>query len=173
MVLKNLYGLMGLAIVALIFLACQKKIPVATIVSLEDGITKKSDEGDSSILWCNDCWEDAVPLYYVDSLDADTVYNTPEISASPKGGFSDFYGKFIANELHPHPGKEAAEGFVFIEFIVDRSGALKKVKVVKGLGKAWDDEALRVIKLYSAWIPANHLGKRVQQRLILPIKFNL
>jgi len=65
------------------------------------------------------------------------------------------------------------EGKVVVAFVVDETGMVSQVEIIKGIGFGCDVEALRVIKNMPKWKPAMQNGKAVAVRLRLPIKFSL
>lgn len=90
------------------------------------------------------------------------------------GGLSAFYA-YVGKEMkYPTQARKmGVEGKVFIEFIIDKSGALTKVKVIKGIGAGCDKEALRVIKNSPPWLPGKQRGIPVKVKKIIPIVFEL
>jgi len=69
------------------------------------------------------------------------------------------------------------EGTVVASFVVEKSGKISDVKILKDVGGGCGAEAMRVlVALDSAglrWIPARREGKPVRMRQALPIKFRL
>ncbi len=65
------------------------------------------------------------------------------------------------------------QGKIYVEFVVDKSGKITKVRTVKGLGYGCDEEGERVLKNSRKWILGKHRGQPIEQRIILPITFNL
>lgn len=94
--------------------------------------------------------------------------------ASPIGGIEHFSTTISENLKYPEEAKkQGIEGKVFVQFIVDKNGKAKKVQAVKGIGAGCDEEAVRVVKEHTEWIPAQIMGKDVNTRMILPIIFKL
>jgi TonB family protein len=102
------------------------------------------------------------------------VFLVVEETALPPGGYPAFY-KYIGDNLnYPQQAREMGiEGKVFIQFVVDTDGSLTEVTPVKGIGAGCDEEAVRVISQSPAWTPAQQRGKKVRQRIIVPIVFSL
>jgi protein TonB len=98
----------------------------------------------------------------------------PEESASPKGGFGQFY-KYLGEKIkYPAQARRLEiEGRVFVEFIVNKDGSFTDVKIVKGIGGGCDEEALRVVQAAPPWNPGKQRGKPVRQRYTLPVIFKL
>jgi len=83
--------------------------------------------------------------------------------------------KFIAdNTKYPEIAKEnGIQGRVFIQFVIDKNGAVTKVQVAKGVDPYLDAEALRVVKLLPNWTPGKQRGKPVPVTFVVPINFKL
>lgn len=72
--------------------------------------------------------------------------------------------------------KVAAEnrvrGRVLISFLIDSTGQLSNIKVLKGLGYGCDEEALRAVRHMPHWKPATRDGKAIATTFALPILFS-
>lgn len=102
------------------------------------------------------------------------VFLVVEDPAEPVGGYPAFY-QYIANNLkYPEQARKmGVEGKVFVQFVLDEQGNITEVKTVKGIGAGCDAEAIRVISESPQWKPAMQRGKKVKQRIIIPIVFDL
>ena len=65
------------------------------------------------------------------------------------------------------------QGRVMVDFVIDATGAVRDVKVSRGVDPLLDDEAVRVISASPKWKPGRHLGKKVSVALSLPVEFRL
>ncbi|MBK7429299.1 MAG: energy transducer TonB [Saprospiraceae bacterium] len=83
--------------------------------------------------------------------------------------------KFVTENLkYPEKAKELKiEGFVIVQFIVDKSGKIIDPMVVRGIGGGCDQEAQRVVKLMPDWTPGYHNGEPVRVKFTMPIRFKL
>lgn len=81
--------------------------------------------------------------------------------------------RFFSNNLKiPVDGKKGdLEGTVYVSFIVKEDGSIAEAKILRGLGKIYDDEVLRVINLMPKWIAGTQNGKHVAVLINLPVKF--
>ena len=83
--------------------------------------------------------------------------------------------KFIAENIQ-YP-KEAAQlrlqGRVIVSFIIDGTGQIKNVELLKGIGGGCELEAMRIVSKMPKWKPGKQNGKPVSVRYTLPIKFAL
>ncbi len=81
--------------------------------------------------------------------------------------------KFMMNNLKfPVVNKDSIpdRSTIYVTFVVEPDGALTNIKVLRGIGKAFDDEALRVIKLMPKWNPGKQSGKNVRVQFNVPIR---
>lgn len=83
--------------------------------------------------------------------------------------------RYLAENInYPTDAKEKeVQGMVVIGFIVEKDGSLSNFKVVRGINKSCDEEALRVMSLMPAWIPGKLKGQAVRVFFNLPIRFKL
>lgn len=116
-----------------------------------------------------------VPVELPDDPPDTKVWTGPiEKEALPAGGYRSFY-QFIATHLrYPKTAiNNHAEGKVFVQFIVDKTGELTDIQIIRGIGFGCDKEALRVMKLVPRWNPGKQRGHPVRVRMIIPITFKL
>ncbi len=69
--------------------------------------------------------------------------------------------------------KSGLQGTVYVSFIVEKDGSIKKAEVIRGIGTACDQEALRVVKMMPKWKAGKQRGKTVRTKYTLPISFSL
>lgn len=105
------------------------------------------------------------------------IYTIVEESASPSCGMGGFY-QTVANNIRypPDARRMGIEGRVYVEFVIEADGSLSDFRVIKGIGKGCDEEALRVIEMAAkqcVWNPGVQRGKPVRQRYTLPVIFKL
>lgn len=68
--------------------------------------------------------------------------------------------------------KQNLQGVVFLRFTVEKNGRVGNVRVVKGLSKECDAEAVRVVKRLPRFTPAKDKdGKPVPMNMKIPIRF--
>ena len=104
----------------------------------------------------------------------DELFQYYDKKAEPKGGMEAFKTLLKENLKYPEEAKKRGiEGKVFVQFIVQKDGSLRKVQAVKGIGAGCDEESVRVVKENTEWVPAQIMGKNVNTRMILPIMFKL
>ncbi len=98
------------------------------------------------------------------------VENMPEFPGGDLGLM-----KYIQrNVKYPPIAKEYnITGKVYVSFIVDKSGAVTNVKIVRGVDKNLDAEALRVVKSLPKYKPGKQRGQPVRVMFTIPINFTL
>jgi len=81
--------------------------------------------------------------------------------------------KFFSNNLRaPAEGvKEGSSGTVYVSFIVQADGSITNAKVLRGIGKSFDEEVLRVVNLMPKWNPGRQNGEAVAVVFNLPVKY--
>ena len=78
------------------------------------------------------------------------------------------------NVKYPPIAKEYnITGKVYVSFIVDKSGSVTNVKIVRGVDKNLDAEALRVVKTLPKYKSGKQRGKSVRVMFTIPINFTL
>lgn len=81
--------------------------------------------------------------------------------------------EFLYNNIKfPEGGKFG--GKVIVSFKVKRDGKLDNFEIVKSLGKNYDEEVLRVVRMMPSWNPCcGSRGRAVEYKYFLPVKFKL
>jgi len=100
--------------------------------------------------------------------DISAVFTVVEEMPSFPGGESE-RTKFFSNNLRVPA--ENIEGTVYVSFIVKADGSIANAKILRGLGKSYDEEVLRVVNLMPKWFPGTQNGEAVDVLFNLPVKF--
>lgn len=98
----------------------------------------------------------------------------PDINAEFCGGSSALHD--YIRETIEYPAYELLheiQGRVYVAFVVEPDGSISDVEVIKHVSPGLDEEALRVIRSFPNWIPAQRLGKFVKARFRVPITFKI
>ena len=70
--------------------------------------------------------------------------------------------------------KKGDHGHVVLQFIVEKDGSLSNIKVVRSVSKELDNEALRVVKKITRFVPGyNKSHAPVRVLFTLPVNFKL
>jgi len=144
-------------------------------------VEQKTEETEALNIPTIDLGTETIPEVVIPShIEPEEVPDLPmrivEESAKPHGGMEAFY-VFVARQLdgkYPAMARRMGiHGYVFVEFVVERSGKVTDVRVVKGIGGGCDELAANAVEAAPAWQPGKQRGKPVRQRLTLPILFKL
>lgn len=107
--------------------------------------------------------EDEVPFVVVD--------------VKPKfmGGDEAKFTKWVYDNLkYPEMAKDKGiQGRITLTFLVKKDGSVSDVKVLRGVDKSLDEEAVRVVSASPNWTPGVEDGKAVNVRFQFPIIFQL
>jgi len=112
-----------------------------------------------------------VPEYDKDASEENKVYTAPEFMPQFPGGEDSLYS-YLSNHLHYPTTTMEAEGDVYVRFIINEDGSVSDAQVVKGLGPAYDFEALQVVNGMPHWIPGRQNGEAVKTYFALVVKFS-
>lgn len=81
--------------------------------------------------------------------------------------------RFIKENLKYPPTDNCIMGRVILCLHINKEGCIDSIEVVRRLDPAFDEEAIRVIKLLPKWIPAKRNGINVDSTFTLPIVFRI
>ena len=73
----------------------------------------------------------------------------------------------------PEAVKDSIQGKVIVQFIVDKSGNVGEVKVVRPVHELLDQEAVRVVKILPKFYPGHENGRPVSVLYTLPVTVKL
>ena len=117
---------------------------------------------------------DKLDEYLAERKDTINVYDVVEQMPCFHGGQGRMLEFIEKNLRYPKALEETCvQGRVIVAFVVERSGKLSNVKVVKSVHPALDKEALRIVKLMPKWIPGRQNGITVRVKYIIPVTFRL
>lgn len=90
------------------------------------------------------------------------------------GGSSELMRWLTLNLKYPEEAKKRkTEGEVITQFIVNTDGTISDIETVTHPGTAFENEALRVMRLMPAWEPGIQDGKPCRTMVRIPIVFKL
>lgn len=104
----------------------------------------------------------------------DPVYTTVDEMPEFPGGTVAMIDFINSHIQYPAVAKEKGiRGKVFISFVIEATGKIGQIEVVRGFEKSLDEEAVRVVKAMPLWKPGKLRGKPVNVKYNIPIKFVL
>lgn len=107
-------------------------------------------------------------------VDPPKFVDIAEVMPEFQGGASAMMRFLQRNLKYPRSAQQIAiEGTVFVRFVVDGTGNVIDVEVIRGISGVLDKEATRVIALMPRWKPGRQHDNPVSVRMVLPIKFKL
>jgi len=106
--------------------------------------------------------------------DDNQVFMVVETMPSFPGGDAALMKYLQKNVKFPAIAQEnGIQGRVYVEFVVNKDGQIVDVKILKGVDRSLDEEAMRVVKNMPPWSPGEQRGKAVRVSYRLPINFTL
>jgi protein TonB len=106
--------------------------------------------------------------------EGDSVYLAADEMAQYPGGMDALVAFLSKNVQYPTLARrQGDQGSVFVSFVVEKSGTISQINIVKGISDELDQESIRIVKLFPAWIPGKKDGRVVRTRFVLPIKYKL
>lgn len=104
-------------------------------------------------------------------LNREPFYIVAEIATKPIGGYSVFYEKIHRNFRYPKEARQKGyEGKVYVLLTISKKGEISDIKILQGLEKSCNQEAIRLVKL-TKWKAAKQRGVFVEQKVVIPISF--
>jgi len=123
--------------------------------------------------------DEEVQILDFDVADEETeeaeIFFIVEDMPSFKGkGLNGFRNWVMKNLQYPEIAAEnGISGTVYVQFVVEPSGMVNKVTIMRGVDPALDKEAIRVVKTSPKWTAGKQRGKPVRVAFTFPIKFVL
>ena len=104
----------------------------------------------------------------------DSIFQVVGQMPSFPGGDRELMEHIAKNIKYPQEARDKEiQGRVFIGFVIEKDGSVSNVKVLRGISKECDAEAVRVISSLPKWKPGMHEGKPVRVSYQIPINFKL
>jgi protein TonB len=98
------------------------------------------------------------------------VEQEPEFS----GGYDALMQFIQQNMKYPANARNmGVEGTVYVSFVVGKDGSISEVKVLRGIMRECDQEAIRVVSMMPKWKAGKQNGRNVNVRYTLPLKFRM
>ena len=107
-------------------------------------------------------------------VDENQIFVAVEKMPNFPGGQAALMKYLQKNLKYPRLAQEnGIQGRVYVNFVVGKKGEITKIKIVKGVDKSLDQEAMRVVQNMPHWEPGEQMGKAVNVSCNVPINFNL
>ena len=104
----------------------------------------------------------------------DTVYYNADQPALFPGGTDSLYTYLGKNVVYPRSARDNdIQGTVYIEFIVKADGHITNARMMRGVCRSINAEAMRVINAMPNWTPSYYQGGPVNSIFLIPIKFSV
>ena len=114
-----------------------------------------------------------IPMDGYDIPESDVVMFADVMPEYP-GGTNAMFDFIRKNVKYPESAKEKGiEGRVYVNFVIDKDGSISDIKVLRGLCKEIDEEAVRVVKAMPKWNPGMQDGELVRVQYTLPFYFKI
>ena len=129
-------------------------------------------------LWCLAQLEEEPLLLHGDTVFSESVgeevFAIPDVAAAFVGGMSGIRKYFQATLQYPDQklkGRTSLAATVWVQAILTESGKVSSVVVKEGFTHAYDEEALRAVRVMPKWTPAQRAGKPIRSKVDIPVVF--
>lgn len=107
--------------------------------------------------------------------EADEPFILVEVKPTFKGGDIEKFREWVQRRaIYPQQAQDnRIKGRVYLTFVVERDGTVSNVKIVKGVDKLLDDEAVKAIEASPKWSPGLQRGRPVRVRFSIFLNFTM
>jgi len=106
--------------------------------------------------------------------EAEIFYIVEDMPSFKGEGLNGFRNWVMKNLQYPEIAAEnGISGTVYVQFVVEPTGLVNKVTIMRSVDPSLDKEAIRVVKTSPKWTPGKQRGKPVRVAFTFPIKFVL
>ncbi len=110
----------------------------------------------------------------LNELQEEDIFTVVDERPEFPGGIPEFYAHIGRLIKYPKEARKSGiEGRVFVQFIVDKTGEVRDVSVVKGLDEQLDKIAADAVASSPKFIPGKQNGIPVNVKMVLPVAFSL
>ena len=105
---------------------------------------------------------------------SETIYKSVEQMPMFPGGEIELI-KYLSQNIQypPEAAKNNVQGRVILQFVVDKTGQVGEVKILRSVSEELDAEAVRVVKTLPKFEPGRQDGQPVSVWYTLPVSFNI
>jgi protein TonB len=102
------------------------------------------------------------------------VEKMPDFLYKDLNGINAFRAYVMDNIKYPKEAMDKGiQGKVYVAFVVEADGSISSLKIVRGVNKLLDEEALRAVKTAPKWTPGEQKGKKVRVSFTIPVTYKL
>ena len=102
------------------------------------------------------------------------IFAMSDVMPSYPGGDTELMRYISTHIIYPSSAKDnGIQGRAIVQFIVNKDGTISDAKVIRGINKELDAEAIRVIISMPKWIPGKNNGENVRVQYTVPVVFRL
>ncbi|MEB2777190.1 energy transducer TonB [Algoriphagus sp. D3-2-R+10] len=106
--------------------------------------------------------------------ESEKVHKEVDEMPTPPNGINGWNSYLAKNMKYPKAAREAnVEGKVVVAFVVQETGEISNVEIIRGIGKGCDEEVMRLVKESPKWKPGKKDGEIVKTQMMLPVNFKL
>lgn len=140
-------------------------------IQIEDNIINLEDDADLGVEIMDYVEEVAEEAVEEEAIPFQLVETKPSFM----GGTANDFSKWVNKNLeYPEIAKEnGVSGRVMLSFTVNPDGSVSNVKVIRGVDRSLDDEAVRVVSKSPKWTPGRQRDRAVKVTYIFPVIFQL
>lgn len=110
----------------------------------------------------------------IEEIEDYILYYSDEMPKFEIEGYESFEEWVLSQLSYPDTiTLNSLEGKVYIEFIIDKKGIVKEVKVLNGLHTDIDNEVIKIVKKSPKWIPGTKNNKEIDVKIEMPIEINI
>ncbi len=106
--------------------------------------------------------------------DGRIVFNVLDETPTFPGGIDAMLDYLHSNINYPEKErKEGIQGTVYVNFVVNKDGSISDIKVLRGIHKTLDENAVKAVSNMPKWNPGKKDGKPEACSFNIPIKYSL
>ena|GEM_PF-4007667 len=108
------------------------------------------------------------------SIDTFEVFFTPITRCPEFRGGNEALTKYLNENMRlpKNVRNRRSSRTVYVTFIVERDGSLTDIRVLRGIGRRANEEAIRLVEAMPKWLPGLEVGRPIRTEISLPIEFH-
>ena len=145
------------------------EVEVVEVVEVEVEVEEEVEEREIIVTM-----QDQEPIEEEEVIEVEEIFEFVEQQPEFPGGAAEMYNYLGKEVKYPEMAREAGiQGKVYVKFVVKKDGSIGEVKVVRGVHKTLDREAIRAVQSMPKWTAGEQRGKKVSVWFTLPINFHI